>query len=84
MKSSAGEPRFSIRGLYAPTMRTITLSCLLAAAPVAEAVAQTFAFTDVTVVPMDADRVMEHRTVVVRDGRIVSIVPAADFKWERR
>ena len=31
------------------------------------------AFVDVAVLPMDGDRVLEHRTVVVRDGRIVAI-----------
>ena len=35
------------------------------------------AFVDVTVVPMDRERVIEHQTVIVRDGRIASISPAA-------
>lgn len=35
------------------------------------------AFVDVTVLPMDRERVLEHQTVVVRDGRIASIGPAA-------
>jgi imidazolonepropionase-like amidohydrolase len=30
-------------------------------------------FTDVAVVPMDRDRILEHRNVVVRDGRIAAI-----------
>lgn len=34
-----------------------------------------FAITDVTVVPMDAERVIEGQTVVVRDGRIEAIGP---------
>ena len=31
------------------------------------------AFVDVTVVPMDSERVLEHQTIVVRDGRIAEI-----------
>src|SRR5215207_2817019 len=31
------------------------------------------AFVDVTVIPMDRERVLEHQTVVVRDGRIAAI-----------
>ncbi|MEX0890729.1 MAG: amidohydrolase family protein [Gemmatimonadota bacterium] len=31
------------------------------------------AFVDVTVVPMDRERVLEHQTVVVRDGRITAM-----------
>ena len=31
------------------------------------------AFVDVSVVPMDRERVLEHQTVVVRDGRIVAM-----------
>ena len=37
----------------------------------------TFAFTDVTVVPMDEEHVIEHQTVIVRDGRIVEMGPAS-------
>lgn len=39
--------------------------------------AQEVVFEDVHVVPMDREGVMEHRDVVVRDGRIDEIVPAA-------
>ena len=35
------------------------------------------AFVDVTLVPLDTARVLLHQTVVVRDGRIASIGPAA-------
>src|SRR5918999_435015 len=35
------------------------------------------AFVDVNVVPMDRERVLERQTVIVRDGRIASIEPAA-------
>jgi hypothetical protein len=48
------------------------------AAPGSErAVQDVFAFTNVTVLPMDRERVLEHHTVVVRDGRIEAVGPAA-------
>ncbi|MBM3745118.1 MAG: hypothetical protein FJW34_04920, partial [Acidobacteria bacterium] len=34
------------------------------------------AFVDVNVVPMDAERVLERHTVIVRDGRIAEVGPA--------
>ena len=34
------------------------------------------AFVDVTVIPMDRERLLPHQTVVVRDGRIASVGPA--------
>src|SRR5438445_7235401 len=36
------------------------------------------AFIDVHVVPMDANRILDHRTVIVRGGRIVEIGETAD------
>jgi imidazolonepropionase-like amidohydrolase len=36
------------------------------------------AFVNVNVIPMDRERVLENHTVVVRDGRIVEMGPAAD------
>ena len=35
------------------------------------------AFVDVTVIPMDRQRVLEGQTVIVRDGRIASVEPSA-------
>ena len=35
------------------------------------------AFVDVTVIPMDGNRLLPNHTVVVRDGRIVSVEPTA-------
>jgi imidazolonepropionase-like amidohydrolase len=35
------------------------------------------AFVDVTIVPMDRERVIEHQTVIVRDGRIAALGPVA-------
>ncbi len=40
-------------------------------------VAGPIAFVDVTVVPMDRERTLEHQTVIVRDGRVASVGPAA-------
>jgi imidazolonepropionase-like amidohydrolase len=39
--------------------------------------AAVYAFTDVTVVPMDRERLLRDHTVVVRDGRIVEVGPSA-------
>lgn len=51
-----------------------------AAAPDAPApdTAGTTAFVGVNVVPMDRDTVLENHTVIVRDGRIVSVASAAE------
>jgi len=38
------------------------------------------AFVDVNVVPMDRERVLEHHTVLVDDGRITAVAPAADVR----
>jgi imidazolonepropionase-like amidohydrolase len=60
-------------------MRQFVLAALLASAPLL-VIAQrggTVAFVDVNVVPMDTERVLERQTVIVRDGRIASIGPAA-------
>jgi imidazolonepropionase-like amidohydrolase len=35
------------------------------------------AFVDVTVVPMDSERVLEHQTIVVRNGRIAAMGPVS-------
>ena len=35
--------------------------------------ARWFAFTDVTVVPMDRERLLEHQTVLIRGDRIAAI-----------
>lgn len=56
--------------------RGLTFAALLATAAIPLG-AQTTAFVDVSVIPMDTDRVLERQTVVVRDGRIVSVGPAA-------
>lgn len=50
---------------------------LLAGAPPAGAQANPIAITNVTVIPMDRERTLGDQTVVVRDGRIVSVTAAA-------
>ncbi|MBC7897422.1 MAG: amidohydrolase family protein [Cytophagaceae bacterium] len=41
------------------------------------ALAQVTAFVDVSVLPMDRERVLERQTVIVRDGKVASIGPAS-------
>jgi imidazolonepropionase-like amidohydrolase len=63
----------------------IRLLLLAAAVGSAPAIAQvpavppqrTTAFVDVTVIPMDRERTIEHQTVVVRYGRIATVGPVA-------
>lgn len=43
----------------------------------AQRAAGTYAFMNVTVVPMDSDRTIPDQTVLVRDGRIISLAPSA-------
>ncbi|CAN5648944.1 amidohydrolase family protein [soil metagenome] len=59
-----------------------SLMSLVATAPPAHAQAEwqprgTYAFTNVNVVPMDSERVIADQTVVVRDGSITAVGPAA-------
>ena len=42
--------------------------------------AGTFAFVDVSVLPMDRDRVLSGQTVLVRDGRITAVGPSASVR----
>lgn len=42
--------------------------------------AGTFAFVDVTVLPMDRERVLTGQTVVVRDGRIAALGPSTSVR----
>ena len=50
---------------------TTTTTTAIAVAP------RSVAFVDVTVVPMDRERLIEHQTVIVRDGRIAAIGAAS-------
>jgi len=59
------------------------LSCvlmLLTAIPVRAAAPVTTAFIDVSVLPMDTERVLAHQTVLVTGDRIVVVGPAATTK----
>ncbi|HUQ81985.1 MAG TPA: amidohydrolase family protein [Gemmatimonadaceae bacterium] len=42
--------------------------------------AGTVAFTDVSVLPMDRERVLANHTVIVRDGRIAAVGPSASVR----
>lgn len=58
----------------------VAITALMPGSAVADAQAprpadRATAFVDVTVVPMDRERVLERQTVVVRDGRIVAMGP---------
>ena len=57
---------------FVPSLSSCVLALFAGAAS-----AQTTAFVGVNVIPMDRERVIENQTVVVRDGRIVSVGPAA-------
>ena len=52
------------------------LSCTALAAPL-EAQQGVTAFRDVHVIPMDTEQILQNHTVIVRDGRIAEIGPAA-------
>lgn len=52
------------------------MSLLLGTPAAAQAALAVYAITDVTVVPMDRERLLPGRTVIVRDGRIQAVGPA--------
>lgn len=60
----------------------VLFSCfkLISQNPEAPQQAEIFAFTNVNVVPMDTERILENQTVVVDNGRIVEISPAGKAK----
>jgi len=57
--------------------RVLSLLTVATLGLAAEAFGQTVIFENVNVIPMDRERVIEGQTVVVRDGRIAQIAPAA-------
>ena len=62
-------------------MHTAKILLVCAATAIAPAAsAQTVAFENVNVIPMDRERIIERQTVVVRDGRIAQMGPAASVK----
>lgn len=54
--------------------------CALMALQVQSSPTPAVAFVDVAVLPMDTNRVLEHQTVVVRDGRIAEFGPAGQVR----
>ena len=62
------------QGNSTPSAATSERAAGAAAQPPA---AGTFAFTDVSVIPMDREQVLSRQTVVVRDGKILSVGPAS-------
>jgi imidazolonepropionase-like amidohydrolase len=70
------------RRLPAPFAVIVFLTASLTALALAEAQAPTrgtTAFTNVNVIPMDAERVLADHTVVVEDGRITAVGPTASM-----
>jgi hypothetical protein len=61
-------------------MKTTIVALLLALHAPVSAQEKVTAFLDVSVLPMDRERVLEHQTVIVRGDRIVSMGPAASTK----
>jgi imidazolonepropionase-like amidohydrolase len=60
-------------------IRNTLISAVLVAAPAAQS-RQTVAFTNVTVVPMDSNRLLQNQTVIVTGDRITAVGPAASTK----
>jgi len=56
--------------------RSVTFVLAVIAAAPALAAAQSTAFVDVNVIPLDRERVLEHQTVVVDGARIVALGPS--------
>lgn len=42
--------------------------------------AQDVAFVDVSVIPMDSERILQHQTVLIKGDRIAAIGPAAQLR----
>jgi imidazolonepropionase-like amidohydrolase len=56
---------------------TLAFACLsLAACTTAPGRSDAVAFVDVTVVPMDRERLLEDHTVIVEDGRVTTVAPS--------
>ena len=64
----------------APALVVAALSLLGSTAAAQNTAPAVVAFVDVNVVPMDRERVLERQTVIVRDGRIAWIGPAANAR----
>jgi imidazolonepropionase-like amidohydrolase len=68
-----------MRSFRLPPKRLLLLALVLAPAPAA-AQSAPVAFIDVTVIPMDRDRVLERHTVVVENGKITAAGPSAGVR----
>ena len=62
------------------TVAAATATLAISHEPRPRAAQGTFAFVDVSVLPMDRDRVLTGQTVVVRDGRITAVGPSASVR----
>ena len=62
------------------TVAAATATLGISHEPRTRAAQGTFAFVDVSVLPMDRDRVLAGQTVVVRDGRITAVGPSASVR----
>ena len=70
-------PKPNPRALVGALLIPIVSACSAApASDAADPANHTFAFTDVTVLPMDSERVLDGQTVIVRDGVITAVGPA--------
>jgi imidazolonepropionase-like amidohydrolase len=58
-------------------LHVVSLLLLCGAAPATDSL---IAFVDVTVIPMDRERTLPQSTVIVREGRIVSVGPSSDVR----
>src|SRR5918994_3108659 len=60
--------------------QVLSLLAIILFALTSAAESQTVVFENVNVIPMDRERVIERQTVVVRDGRIAQMGPAASVR----
>ncbi len=65
------------------TLAIACVSVLTNAQQVVSSKDREIVFYDVSVIAMDADRVLEHQTVVTKNGRITSIGPASKIKFPK-
>ena len=65
------------------TLAIACVSVLTNAQQVVSSKDREIVFYDVSVIAMDADRVLEHQTVVTKNGRITSIGPAPKIKFPK-
>ncbi len=64
-------------------MVVVVIASIVMACGKKEATGEIIAFTNVSVIPMDKERVLQDQTVIVREGRISEIGPASSTKVPR-